>query len=197
MFSSVDFLAFQRLNIDYVIGESHKEFLPNSSGPAAIIRIFGVTREGYMLLSSNVYSLSCGFCWRVILSYYVLRSQCVLSGAWVWTIFLHQLPARNEPWWYFRLQTNTRGFYFYPILSWPFCSMKVLWKYILSLYILHNLLQARMKESNRNSSVQRFVKSVELLQKQTIMHYQPNKSQSFLKIVVALPTMVASCRGEW
>ena len=75
--------------------------------------------------------------------------------------------------------------------------MKVLCKYILSLYILHNGLQARMKESNRNSSVQRFVKSVELLQKQTIMHYQPNKSQSFLKIVVALPTMVASCRGQW
>uniref|UniRef100_A0A166HRJ3 Receptor ligand binding region domain-containing protein n=1 Tax=Daucus carota subsp. sativus TaxID=79200 RepID=A0A166HRJ3_DAUCS len=36
----------QQLEIDYVIGESHKELLPNSSDPAAIIRIFGVTREG-------------------------------------------------------------------------------------------------------------------------------------------------------
>ena len=44
------FLAFQQLDIDYVIGESHKEFLPKSSGPAAIIRIFGVTREGYIFL---------------------------------------------------------------------------------------------------------------------------------------------------
>ena len=56
------YLAFQQLDIDYVIGESHKEFLPNSSGPAAIIRIFGVTREGYMFLSSNDYSSSCGLC---------------------------------------------------------------------------------------------------------------------------------------
>lgn len=39
-------LVFQQLDIDYVIGESHKELLPHSSGPAAIIRIFGVTREG-------------------------------------------------------------------------------------------------------------------------------------------------------
>jgi len=29
-----------------VIGESHKEFTPKISGPAAIIRIFGVTKEG-------------------------------------------------------------------------------------------------------------------------------------------------------
>jgi len=42
----LDTLAFQQLEIDYVIGESHKELLPNSSGPAAILRIFGVTREG-------------------------------------------------------------------------------------------------------------------------------------------------------
>lgn len=41
-----DNLAFQQLEIDYIIGESHKELLPNSSGPAAILRIFGVTREG-------------------------------------------------------------------------------------------------------------------------------------------------------
>lgn len=42
----LDNLAFQQLEIDYIIGESHKELLPNSSGPAAILRIFGVTREG-------------------------------------------------------------------------------------------------------------------------------------------------------
>lgn len=38
--------VFQQLEIDYVIGESHRELLPNLSGPAAILRIFGVTREG-------------------------------------------------------------------------------------------------------------------------------------------------------
>jgi len=42
-------VAFQQLEIDYVIGESHKELLPNSSGPAAILRIFGVTREGHSI----------------------------------------------------------------------------------------------------------------------------------------------------
>lgn len=38
--------VFQQLEIDYVIGESNKELLPDRSGVAAIIRIFGVTREG-------------------------------------------------------------------------------------------------------------------------------------------------------
>lgn len=42
----LSFIVFQQLEIDYVIGESHKELLPNSAGPAAIIRIFGVTKEG-------------------------------------------------------------------------------------------------------------------------------------------------------
>ncbi|QCD92841.1 DNA polymerase delta subunit 1 [Vigna unguiculata] len=36
---------FQQLEIDYVIWESHREFFPNMSGPAAIIRIFGATKE--------------------------------------------------------------------------------------------------------------------------------------------------------
>ena len=51
---SIDFLllVFQQLEIDYVIGESHKEILSNRSGPAAIIRIFGVTREGLTLFYS-------------------------------------------------------------------------------------------------------------------------------------------------
>ncbi|KAK1300463.1 DNA polymerase delta catalytic subunit [Acorus calamus] len=40
-------IVFQQLEIDYVIGESHKELLPSSSGPAAILRIFGVTSEGH------------------------------------------------------------------------------------------------------------------------------------------------------
>lgn len=46
LFSWFCFVVFQQLEIDYVIGESHKELMPNSSGSAAIIRIFGVTREG-------------------------------------------------------------------------------------------------------------------------------------------------------
>jgi len=43
---SVIFLVFQQLEIDYVIGETHKELLPDRSGSAAILRIFGVTGEG-------------------------------------------------------------------------------------------------------------------------------------------------------
>lgn len=44
-----DVSVFQQLEIDYVIGDSHKELLSNLSGPAAILRIFGVTREGLHL----------------------------------------------------------------------------------------------------------------------------------------------------
>lgn len=34
-----------------MIGETNKDLMPNSSGPAAIIRIFGVTKEGIFFLS--------------------------------------------------------------------------------------------------------------------------------------------------
>ncbi|KAK3118063.1 hypothetical protein QOZ80_9BG0693720 [Eleusine coracana subsp. coracana] len=128
-------VAFQQLEIDYIIGESHKELLPNSSGPAAILRIFGVTKEGHSIC-------------------------CQVHGF--------------EP-------------YFY-ISCPPGMGPDDISRF-------HQTLEGRMKESNRSSNVPRFVKRVELVQKQTIMHYQPHKSQPFLKIVVALPTMVASCRG--
>lgn len=29
-----------------MIGETHKELIPGSSGPSAILRMFGVTKEG-------------------------------------------------------------------------------------------------------------------------------------------------------
>ncbi|MQL82061.1 hypothetical protein Taro_014541, partial [Colocasia esculenta] len=51
--SSSRSVIFQQLEIDYVIGESHKELLPNSSGPAAILRMFGVTREGLIYFLSR------------------------------------------------------------------------------------------------------------------------------------------------
>lgn len=43
---------FQQLEIDYIIAEGHKELLPNSSGQAAILRIFGVTKEGLSMFNS-------------------------------------------------------------------------------------------------------------------------------------------------
>lgn len=52
-----------------------------------------------------------------------------------------------------------------------------------------------MRESNKSSKVPQFVRRIEMVQKRSIMYYQQQKSQPFLKIVVALPTMVASCRG--
>lgn len=52
-----------------------------------------------------------------------------------------------------------------------------------------------MREANRNGKVPKFVRRIELLQRRSIMYYQQQNSQPFLKIVVALPTMVASCRG--
>lgn len=53
-----------------------------------------------------------------------------------------------------------------------------------------------MREVNRNSKVPKFVRRIEMLQKRSIMYYQQQNSQPFLKVVVALPTMVASCRGK-
>ncbi|KAK3160118.1 hypothetical protein QOZ80_1BG0055410 [Eleusine coracana subsp. coracana] len=128
-------VAFQQLEIDYIIGESHKELLPNSSGPAAILRIFGVTKEGHSIC-------------------------CQVHGF--------------EPYFYISCPSGMGPD---------------------DISRFHQTLEGRMKESNRNSNVPRFVKRVEPVQKQTIMHYQPHQSQPFLKIVVALPTMVASCRG--
>ncbi|KAJ1274889.1 hypothetical protein BS78_05G094300 [Paspalum vaginatum] len=128
-------VVFQQLEIDYVIGESHKELLPNSSGPAAILRIFGVTREGHSIC-------------------------CQVHGF--------------EPYFYIGCPSGMGPD---------------------DISRFHQTLEGRMRESNRSSNVPRFVKRVELVQKQTIMHYQTQQSQPFLKIVVALPTMVASCRG--
>lgn len=49
---------------------------------------------------------------------------------------------------------------------------------------------------NRNSKVPKFIRRIEMVQKRSIMYYQQQDSHPFLKIVVALPTMVASCRGK-
>ncbi|KAK9997013.1 hypothetical protein SO802_021699 [Lithocarpus litseifolius] len=128
-------VVFQQLEIDYVIGESHKVLLPNSSGSAAIIRIFGVTREGHSVC-------------------------CHVHGF--------------EP-------------YFY-ISCPPGMGPDDISRF-------HQILEARMKEVNRNSKVPQYVRRIELVQKRSIMYYQQQTSHPFLKIVVALPTMVTSCRG--
>ncbi|XP_031279112.1 DNA polymerase delta catalytic subunit [Pistacia vera] len=128
-------IIFQQLDIDYVIGESHRELLPHSSGPAAIIRMFGVTREGH--------SVCC----------------------------------------------NVHGFepYFY-ISCPPGMGPDDISRF-------HKILEGRMREANKNNRVPQFVRRIEMVQKRSIMYYQQQQSQPFLKIVVALPTVVASCRG--
>ncbi|CAA7034877.1 unnamed protein product [Microthlaspi erraticum] len=128
-------IIFQQLEIDYVIKESHKELLPGSSGQAAIIRIFGVTREGHSVC-------------------------CYVHGF--------------EP-------------YFY-IACPPGMGPDDISRF-------HQSLEGRMRESNKNANVPKFVRHIEMVQKRSIMYYQQQKSQPFLKITVALPTMVASCRG--
>ncbi|KAL1301127.1 DNA polymerase delta catalytic subunit [Arachis ipaensis] len=128
-------VLFQQLEIDYVIGESHKELMPNSSGPAAIIRIFGVTKEGH--------SVCC----------------------------------------------NVHGFEPYFYISCPPGMGPD------DISHFHQTLEGRMREANRNSNVGKFVRRIELVQRRSIMYYQQSSSHPFLKIVVALPTMVASCRG--
>uniref|UniRef100_A0A5B7C8V6 DNA polymerase n=1 Tax=Davidia involucrata TaxID=16924 RepID=A0A5B7C8V6_DAVIN len=128
-------IVFQQLEIDYVIGQSHKQLMPNSSGQAAIIRIFGVTREGHSVC-------------------------CHVHGF--------------EP-------------YFY-ISCPPGMGPDDISRF-------HQILEGRMREVNRNSNVPKLVCRIELVQKRSIMYYQQQSSQPFLKIVVALPTMVTSCRG--
>lgn len=54
-----------------------------------------------------------------------------------------------------------------------------------------------MREANRNTKVPKFVRSIELVRKRSIMYYQEESSHPFLKIVVALPSMVATCRGKY
>ncbi|KAH9717339.1 DNA polymerase delta catalytic subunit [Citrus sinensis] len=128
-------IMFQQLDIDYVIGDSNRELLPHSSGPAAIIRIFGVTREGHSVC-------------------------CKVHGF--------------EPYFYISCPQGMGPD---------------------DISRFHQILEGRMREANRNSKVPQFVRHIEMVQKRSIMYYQQQKSQPFLKIVVALPTMVASCRG--
>ncbi|KAG5529015.1 hypothetical protein RHGRI_029623 [Rhododendron griersonianum] len=115
--------------------EDHKELLPNSSGQAAIIRIFGVTREGH--------SVCC----------------------------------------------NVHGFEPYFYISCPPGMGPD------DISNFHQILEGRMREMNRNNRVPKLVRRIEMVQKRSIMYYQQQGSHPFLKLVVALPTMVASCRG--
>ncbi|XP_058089815.1 DNA polymerase delta catalytic subunit isoform X2 [Magnolia sinica] len=128
-------IIFQQLEIDYVIGDSHKVLLPNSSGPAAILRMFGVTKEGH--------------------------SVCCHVHGFEPYFYISCLPGMDPD----------------------------------DISRFHQILEGRMREANRNSKAPKFILRIQMVQKRSIMHYQQQQSQPFLKIVVALPTMVASCRG--
>ena len=41
------------------------------------------------------------------------------------------------------------------------------------------------------------IMDVSLVRKQTVMHYQEEREAAFLKIVMAQPMLVASCRGVY
>ncbi|KAL7112135.1 hypothetical protein ACP275_05G133300 [Erythranthe tilingii] len=128
-------IVFQQLEMDYVVGDRHYEFLQSSSGLAAIIRIFGVTKEGH--------SVCC---------------------------FVHGF----EPYFYANCPSGMGPD---------------------DISRLHQILEGKMKETNNNYKAPKCIRRIELVQKRSIMYYQQETSQPFLKIVVALPTMVASCRG--
>lgn len=128
-------IVFQQLEIDYVIGESRRDLLPDRSGPAAIIRIFGVTREGHSVCC-NVHGFE---------PYFYI---CCPSG-----MGPDDIPHFQQA------------------------------------------LERKMKEYNRNSRISQCIRRIELVQKRSIMYYQQQNSCPFLKIVVALPTMVATCRS--
>lgn len=130
----------------------------------------------------------------------LVRSQCLLSCTWIWTIFLYQLPCRNGSWWHISFSSNSWGMHIYffvihiyvviPSSNHFFPLLDLIFGYIFML-----LLQDRMREANRNNRVPKFVRRIEIVQKRSIMYYQQQGSQPFLKIVVALPTMVTTCRG--
>ncbi|KAG0577961.1 hypothetical protein KC19_5G194500 [Ceratodon purpureus] len=128
-------VVFQQLEIDYIVRESHKELCPYRSGPAAVLRMFGVTQGG--------------------------NSVCC----------------------------NVHGFepYFY-ISCLDGIEPDDIPKF-------RSTLETRMREANRNSRSQNFITKIEIVQKRSVMYYQVQKARSFLKIFVALPTMVAGCRG--
>ncbi|KAK6922792.1 DNA-directed DNA polymerase, family B, exonuclease domain [Dillenia turbinata] len=128
-------IVFQQLEIDYVIGDSHKDLLPNFSGPAAILRIFGVTKEGHSVC-------------------------CLVHGF--------------EPYFYISCPPGMGPD---------------------DISHFRQILELRMRDANKNSKVPKFVRRIEMVQKRSIMYYQQQSSQPFLKIVVVLPTMVTSCRG--
>ncbi|KAJ4960448.1 hypothetical protein NE237_020358 [Protea cynaroides] len=128
-------IIFQQLEIDYVIGDSHKGLMPNATGQAAILRIFGVTREGH--------------------------SVCCHVHGFEPYFFVSCPPGMGPD----------------------------------DISRFHQILEARMREANRNSKVPKCVLRIEMVQKRSIMYYQQQQSHPFLKIVVALPTMVPSCRG--
>lgn len=73
--------------------------------------------------------------------------------------------------------------YFQDQCSYSFCFMCIC------------LFQERMRKSNRSSKVSKFVHHIELVQKKSIMYYQQQKSENFLKIVIALPSMESTCLG--
>ncbi|EYU20983.1 hypothetical protein MIMGU_mgv1a026222mg [Erythranthe guttata] len=127
--------GFDSLEIDYVVGDGRNEFLQSFSGLAAIIRIFGVTKEGHSVC-------------------------CLVHGF--------------EPYFYANC----------PLGMGPDDITRV-----------HQILEGKMKETNNNYKAPKCIRRIELVQKRSIMHYQQETSHPFLKIVVALPTMVASCRG--
>ncbi|WOG82089.1 hypothetical protein DCAR_0101250 [Daucus carota subsp. sativus] len=128
-------LLFQELEVDYVIGESHEELVPDSRGPAAIIRIFGVTKEGHSVCC-NVHGFE--------------------------PYFYVSCPPGMEP-------DGISRF--------------------------HKILEGKMREANKNAHVPKFVRRVEMVLDKSIINRQELGPQPFLKIVVALPTMVAGCCG--
>lgn len=117
-----------------------------------------------------------------------LNHTSILAALLEWALMTY--PAFINFLRYLHLLIKFYFFYFFP------CTLMYMYLVIRQQINVFNFVQGRMREVNRSNNVPKFIHRIELVQKKSIMYYQQHSSQPFLKIVVTLPTMVASCRGK-
>ena len=89
----------------------------------------------------------------------------------------------------------------YVLMSMAYCTRDLLallsyYRFKFQILAMLCFFQGKLAERNSKGTQRRFCLRVALEQKQTVLHYQPHKSRTFFKIVVATPNLVAQSRGQ-